>query len=67
MKIDVDVEACVGAGQCVVVSPKVFDLSDDGKVVVLDETPGAELHEDVRNAAFACPAFAIILTESPGQ
>jgi ferredoxin len=64
MKIVTDVGACVGAGQCVVVSPTVFDLTEDGKVVVLDENPSAKLHEQVRNAAFACPAFAIELDES---
>ena len=64
MKIRTDVVACVGAGQCVVVAPRVFDLTEDGKVVVLDENPSAELHDEVANAAFACPAFAITLEES---
>jgi ferredoxin len=63
MKIKADTEACVGAGQCVAVSPTIFDLTDDGKVVVLNDSPGEELHEEVRNAAFACPAFAIDLEE----
>jgi ferredoxin len=64
MKIRTDVEACVGAGQCAVVSPRVFDITDEGKVVVLDESPAPELHDEVRNAAFACPAFAITVDES---
>jgi ferredoxin len=63
MKIRTDVEACVGAGQCVVISPRVFGITDDGKVVVLDEDPASELHDGVRNAAFACPAFAITVDE----
>jgi ferredoxin len=64
MKIRTDVAACVGAGQCVVVAPKVFDIDDDGKVVVINKNPGPELDADVRNAVFACPAFAIELDES---
>jgi ferredoxin len=63
MKIRTDVGACVGAGQCVVAAPRVFDLTEDGKVVTLDENPPADLHDQVRNAAFACPAFAITLDE----
>ena len=59
MKIRTDVEACVGAGQCVLLAPTVFDLDDDGKVVVLDEQPSADRRDEVENAAVACPAFAI--------
>jgi ferredoxin len=64
MKIRTDVEACVGSGQCVVVAPQVFDVDDDGKVVVINEHPEPELSAAVRNAAFACPAFAIEIDES---
>jgi ferredoxin len=59
MKIRTDVEACVGAGQCVLLAPDVFDVSDDGKVVVLVEQPTGDRIVDVRNAVVACPAFAI--------
>ena len=59
MKIRTDVEACVGAGQCVLLAPRVFDVDDDGKVVVIDERPSDEQRDDVQNAAVACPAFAI--------
>ena len=64
MKIRTDAATCVGSGQCVVVAPQVFDVDDDGKVVVINESPGPELDEDVRNAVFACPAFAIEIDES---
>jgi ferredoxin len=64
MRIRADVEACVGAGQCVVIAPRVFDITDAGKVVVLDENPAPRLREEVDNAAFACPAFAITVDES---
>lgn len=64
MRIRTDVEACVGAGQCVVISPRVFDITEAGKVVVLDVNPPPELRDEVGNAAFACPAFAITVDES---
>jgi ferredoxin len=57
--IRTDVESCVGAGQCALLAPTVFDLDEDGKVVVLDSSPGEEHRGAVTNAAAACPAFAI--------
>ncbi|MER5195741.1 MULTISPECIES: ferredoxin [unclassified Streptomyces] len=64
MKVVVDEEKCVAAGQCVAAAMDVFDQrEDDGIVVLLDESPPAELAEDVRNAAAVCPALAIRLEE----
>ncbi|MFD2467963.1 ferredoxin [Amycolatopsis silviterrae] len=60
MKVVVDQSRCVGAGQCVLVAPEVFDQRDeDGMVVLLQENPSAELHAQVKDAAQLCPALAI--------
>ena len=59
MKIRIDLEACVGAGQCVVVSPTVFDVDEDGKVVLLNSAPGDQFRDEVEQAAAACPAWAL--------
>ncbi|MEV7983135.1 ferredoxin [Streptomyces sp. NPDC086519] len=60
MKVVVDEDKCVAAGQCVAAAMDVFDQRDeDGIVVVLNENPPAELADDVRNAAAVCPALAI--------
>ena len=65
MKVVIDQDKCVGAGQCVLLAPDVFDQRDeDGVVVLLQEFPAAELHDDVRQAARVCPALAIELDES---
>lgn len=64
MRIEIDEDKCVGGGQCVLAAVEVFDQRDeDGVVVLLDETPGAELHEAVREAAMLCPAAAIRVVE----
>ncbi|MCX5095676.1 ferredoxin [Streptomyces sp. NBC_00365] len=64
MKVVVDEEKCVAAGQCVAAAMDVFDQrEDDGIVVVLNENPPAELAEEVRNAAAVCPALAIRIEE----
>jgi len=64
MRVIVDYEKCCGAGQCVLLAPKVFDQRDDGIVILLDENPPKELHTAVREAATVCPAAAIRLEES---
>jgi len=65
MKVAVEQDKCVASGQCVLVAPDVFDQRDeDGSVVLLQENPPAELHDDVREAAQVCPALAIQLAES---
>jgi len=64
MKIRIDTERCVGAGQCVWVAPLVFDQSEqDGTVRLRIEQPPAELHDFVREAARVCPARVIHIEE----
>ncbi|XXT21192.1 ferredoxin [Sorangium sp. So ce429] len=63
MRVRVDEVKCCGAGQCVLVAPRVFDQRDDGIVILLDEAPPEELHAAVREAASVCPCAAILLEE----
>jgi ferredoxin len=65
MKVIVDEDKCCGAGQCVLIAPEVFDQNeDDGIVVLLEATPGADQHAAVREAAAVCPGAAIELSEA---
>jgi ferredoxin len=60
--VEVDVPRCVASGQCVLLAPDVFDQRDeDGMVILLEQDPAAELHDEVREAALVCPAAAIRL------
>jgi ferredoxin len=64
MEIIVDEDACIGAGQCVLAAPDVFDQRDeDGIAILLTETPAPESHDAVRDAAVRCPALAIRIEE----
>ncbi|WP_326639988.1 MULTISPECIES: ferredoxin [unclassified Streptosporangium] len=67
--IEVTVEAgvCVGAGQCVLAAPEVFDQGTDGLVVLLDETPPPSLHAAVREAARRCPSGAVTVGDSTAR
>lgn len=63
MRIIINLNGCVGAGQCVGAAPEVFDQDDDGLVVLLRPEPAAEDVEKVRIAAEICPARVIELEE----
>jgi ferredoxin len=64
MKISVDEEKCIGAGQCVLTAPQVFDQrDDDGVVILLADTPPDPEQPAARDAAVLCPATAITVTE----
>ncbi len=63
MRITLDEETCIGAGQCVLAAPEVFDQRDsDGIAVLLTETPEEDQRAAVADAAIRCPALAIRIT-----
>ena len=65
LKVEVDQEACIGAGNCVASAPAVFDQrADDGVVVLLQSMPAADEYDAVRKAVRLCPTRAIHLSES---
>lgn len=64
MKVIVDKDKCIGAGQCVMTAPDVFDQDEDtGTVVLLAERPPATEADDARRAVTYCPARAIEVDE----
>ena len=65
--VEADREACCGAGKCFEASPEVFDLDDDGIVIVLDEHPDDSLLDRVARAERSCPTHAVRLTSIHSQ
>ena len=59
MKVKVDFDMCASTGGCMQISPEVFEVRSDGYLYILQEEPGSELHEKVRQAADLCPTAAI--------
>jgi len=65
IRVLVNRDVCVSAGQCTRVAPEVFDQDDeDGLVVVRQEYPGSELATRVEEAVRLCPARAIAMERS---
>jgi ferredoxin len=61
MRIVTDTDRCIGAGQCVLNAPDVFDQDDEGTVVVRAAVPSPGQEPTVRAAEHACPARVITL------
>jgi ferredoxin len=65
-KIVIDRKACIGAATCIVVSPKAFDLDEDGVAIVKEgalQSGDGELFV----AAQSCPTQAILLYDESGK
>ncbi len=62
MKVEVDLDICVGHGKCYLAAPEVFEPGDDvGRTKILREVGPAEpdLLRRTRNAVDGCPEGAL--------
>jgi ferredoxin len=59
MRVTVDLRLCQGYANCVDSAPDVFDLGENGLVVLLQEEPPADHEHAVREAVRLCPVQAI--------
>ena len=59
MRVTVDFDLCTSNAVCMGIAPEVFEVRDDGFLYVLDENPGPEFDERLRQAAASCPNGAI--------
>jgi ferredoxin len=65
MKITIDRQRCVGAGNCVMAADAVFEQNEaDGLVELLLSNPPEHLLGYVREAELICPSGAIGLDEN---
>ncbi|MFF0791764.1 ferredoxin [Streptomyces spiralis] len=63
MRIDIDKDRCIGAGQCALAAPNVFTQDDEGFSTLLPGKEDGGGDPMVREAARACPVGAITVTE----
>ncbi len=65
VKIEVDRDLCIGAAPCVTVAPKVFQLDEENKAIVVDPLGASD--DDILLAAQSCPVQAIYLYDREGK
>lgn len=65
-RIEIDLDICIGAGQCVLTAPGVFTQDDDGFSTLLPGLEDGAGDPMVREAARACPVSAITVSETVG-
>lgn len=58
-----DFDACQGYANCVVAAPDVYDIDDDGTVVLLKATIGDEERAGVEDAVASCPVSALSIED----
>jgi ferredoxin len=63
IRVEVDRDRCASTGGCEALAPQVFEIGDDGALVVLGPEPDEADLPDVRNAVAACPTRALSLVE----
>jgi ferredoxin len=63
VRVDVDKLVCEANGVCERLAPEVFELNDEDELEILQPTPPAELHDQVRAAVDRCPKLALSITE----
>lgn len=61
MRVTVEESQCAATGQCEMICPEVFEV--DLVCEVKTEHPDPALHDQVREAADACPTGAILVYE----
>jgi ferredoxin len=59
MHISLEKDRCIGAGQCVLSAPDVFDQTDDGLVVLLTPDVDEAGADAVEQARSHCPSGTI--------
>jgi ferredoxin len=65
MRVEVNRDTCIGHGVCEGVAPELFEVDEDGALVLLIDADIPEpLLPKARKAAFNCPEHALRLVKS---
>ena len=62
--VKADRDVCQGHGNCVLADSALFDIDDDGLVVLSSDTIGPDGLDAARRAAYDCPSEAITVVEN---
>jgi ferredoxin len=64
LRLIADRDTCQGYGNCITAAPDVYDIDDDGKVVLLVDAIDEADHGRVEEANRSCPVNALSFEES---
>jgi ferredoxin len=63
MRVEVDLGKCSGHGICESIADDVFEVQDDGSVLILENERRESDRERIRQAVTQCPAAALRLVD----
>jgi ferredoxin len=63
MRIILDESKCDGLGMCEAEAPELFEVQDDGSLIILDLSPDEHRRDEVEAACDACPTQALSIAE----
>jgi ferredoxin len=63
MRVEVDADKCTGHGICESIADDVFEVHDDGMVVIDHDNAAASDRDRLQQAVIQCPAAALRLID----
>lgn len=63
MRIVVDHNKCTGLGMCEAEAPDLFEVQDDGSLVILNEKPDEDARAEAEAAVESCPTEALSIVD----
>jgi ferredoxin len=63
MRVEVDLDKCVGHGICESIADEVFEVQDDGTVVIHENECPESDRDRMKQAVTQCPAAALRLED----
>lgn len=63
MRVEVDLDKCTGHGICESIAEDVFEVQDDGIVLIRDGERAETDRDRMQQAVTQCPAAALRLTD----
>jgi ferredoxin len=63
MRVEVDLDKCTGHGICESIADDVFEVQDDGTVLIDENERPASDRERMQQAVTQCPAAALRVVE----
>jgi ferredoxin len=63
MRVQIDVTKCTGHGICESIADDVFEVQDDGTVLILEPDCQESDRDRMRQAVMQCPAAALSMAD----